>query len=394
MSACPADRRDRLPRHGGARAAARAHRPRGPLRRPRADDAAAEARLDGVLATLYGDPSPYRGRVTARSRGDLTGRIDAPDAQSTSSATAPRRSRSTSRSSEARAINVEGTRAMLALARAVGARRFVHVSTAYVAGTHTRPLHRGHARRPSSATPTSRRSARRSGSSAPSSDGMEVAIARPSIVMGESGTGWTPAFNVLYWPLRAFARGLFEPVPALPDGRVDVVPVDYVADGIAKLIENRRHRHVQPRRRGATPRRSTSSPTLACAHFDRRGRRTRRPAARRAPLPTSTAPSTCRTSTWRSCSTTRARASSSGCSAPKLRAYFDTCMDYATIARSGASAARRATQARGTYAASSVGRAPARACRSSAAGAGERSTTTAIANAATRNPTATPNASV
>ena len=56
--------------------------------------------------------------------------------------------------------------------------------------------------------------------------------------MGESGSGWTPAFNVLYWPLRAFARGLFEQVPALPEGRVDVVPVDYVADGIAKLIDS------------------------------------------------------------------------------------------------------------------------------------------------------------
>ena len=53
---------------------------------------------------------------------------------------------------------------------------------------------------------------------------MEVAIARPSIVVGESGTGWTPAFNVLYWPLRAFARGLFDTIPARPDGRVDVVP--------------------------------------------------------------------------------------------------------------------------------------------------------------------------
>src|SRR3712207_4407008 len=55
--------------------------------------------------------------------------------------------------------------------------------------------------------------------------------------MGESDSGWTPAFNVLYWPLRAFARGLFDQVPALPGGRVDVVPVDYVADGIAKLID-------------------------------------------------------------------------------------------------------------------------------------------------------------
>ena len=55
--------------------------------------------------------------------------------------------------------------------------------------------------------------------------------------MGESDSGWTPAFNVLYWPLRAFSRGLFEHVPALADGRVDVVPVDYVADGIVHLLD-------------------------------------------------------------------------------------------------------------------------------------------------------------
>jgi long-chain acyl-CoA synthetase len=57
--------------------------------------------------------------------------------------------------------------------------------------------------------------------------------------MGESDTGWTPAFNVLYWPLRAFARGLFGDVPALPDARVDVVPVDYVADALVHLLARR-----------------------------------------------------------------------------------------------------------------------------------------------------------
>ena len=63
------------------------------------------------------------------------------------------------------------------------------------------------------------------------------AVARPSIVMGESDSGWTPAFNVLYWPLRAFSRGLFQRVPALAEGRVDVVPVDYVADAIVCLLD-------------------------------------------------------------------------------------------------------------------------------------------------------------
>jgi nucleoside-diphosphate-sugar epimerase len=55
--------------------------------------------------------------------------------------------------------------------------------------------------------------------------------------MGESDTGWTPAFNVLYWPLRAFSRGLFAEIPALPRAHVDVVPVDYVADALVHLLD-------------------------------------------------------------------------------------------------------------------------------------------------------------
>jgi long-chain acyl-CoA synthetase len=57
--------------------------------------------------------------------------------------------------------------------------------------------------------------------------------------MGDAVTGWTPAFNVLYWPVRAFLRGLFDVVPALPHGRVDVVTVDYVAGAILALLDGR-----------------------------------------------------------------------------------------------------------------------------------------------------------
>ena len=124
---------------------------------------------------------------------------------------------------------------MLELARAAGARRFVHVSTAYVAGTHTGRF--GEDMLGTEFRNTYEQTKCEAERVVGAVTDMDVAIARPSIVMGESDTGWTPAFNVLYWPLRAFARGLFEQVPALPDGRVDVVPVDYVADGIAKLIE-------------------------------------------------------------------------------------------------------------------------------------------------------------
>ena len=89
---------------------------------------------------------------------------------------------------------------------------------------------------------------------------LDPVIARPSIVMGESGSGWTPAFNVLYWPIRAFSRGLFESVPARPEALVDVVPVDYVADALVHLLEDtvvlgRR----EPGVAAARPARSTTS---------------------------------------------------------------------------------------------------------------------------------------
>ena len=63
------------------------------------------------------------------------------------------------------------------------------------------------------------------------------AIARPSIVMGESDTGWTPG---LQRPLLAAARVLARAVrrdPGAADGRVDVVPVDYVADALVHLLD-------------------------------------------------------------------------------------------------------------------------------------------------------------
>ncbi len=65
---------------------------------------------------------------------------------------------------------------------------------------------------------------------------LPTAILRPSVIVGDSVTGWTPAFNVIYWPLQAFARGLFPTVPGDPDARLDIVPVDAVADALLELV--------------------------------------------------------------------------------------------------------------------------------------------------------------
>jgi long-chain acyl-CoA synthetase len=66
---------------------------------------------------------------------------------------------------------------------------------------------------------------------------LPASIARPSIVVGDSASGWTSSFNVVYFPLQAFARGLTAAVPADPEAIVDIVPVDYVADGIIAALD-------------------------------------------------------------------------------------------------------------------------------------------------------------
>ena len=151
------------------------------------------------------------------------------------------------------------------------------------------------------------------------------AIARPSIVDGRVATrGWTPAFNVLYWPLRAFARGLFDEVPALPDGRVDIVPVDYVADALVHLLD-RREAGVFNLVAGRDAATVDELAELACDALRPAAaavRRAGRPAARR---PTSTAPSTCPYFDMEVVfDDTRARAvlGRRASSAPPLRDYF------------------------------------------------------------------------
>lgn len=298
----------------------------------RADgDDAADTRLEDVLGKLYRDPAPYRERVRALP-GDLTSGIPAPDVEIDVVCHCAASIAFDLELDEAREINVDGTRTVLELARAAGVRRFVHVSTAYVSGTYSGEFTEDMLGTEFRNTyeQTKCEAERFVGEVS----GMEVAIARPSIVMGESDTGWTPAFNVLYWPLRAFSRGLFAQIPAKPDGRVDVVPVDYVADGIFKLVESDAtgtFNFVS----GAAASTCEELADLACAHFDR-------------PRPpfVDTGESAGAAADEHGAvylpyfdmevvfDDTRTR-ELLGIQAPKMRSYFDTLMDYADAAKWG-----------------------------------------------------------
>jgi long-chain acyl-CoA synthetase len=130
----------------------------------------------------------------------------------------------------ARRINVDGTRNVVQLAERAGA-RYIHVSTAFVAGRH-----RGLFQEQQGATGQTFRNTyeqtKLEAERVVAETEVDAVVLRPSIVVGEASTGWTSSFNVLYWPLRAYSRGLLPAVPARAEARVDVVPVDYVADAI------------------------------------------------------------------------------------------------------------------------------------------------------------------
>ena len=139
---------------------------------------------------------------------------------------------------ESREVNVEGTRRMLQFARTCPRlERFSYVSTAYVAGEPERVFREDQLAVGQSFRNAYERSkfeaelaVRREGA------GLPLQIFRPSIVVGDSRTGRTSSFNVLYGPLKAYARGKVPAIPARRDSPVDIVPVDYVADRVHELV--------------------------------------------------------------------------------------------------------------------------------------------------------------
>jgi thioester reductase-like protein len=212
-------------------------------------DRGARARVEAVLGELFGPRAieyadrvqAFRAELTAPKLGLSERRFQAlarcastiVHGAASVSFTLPLRT--------AREINADGTRRVLELAEQAAAAgsldRYAHISTAYVAGTHRgrffesdldvgQDFHNTYEQSKYEAEQLVR------------SSGVPFTILRPSIVVGDRTSGWTAAFNVLYWPLKALARGLFEAVPASPSTPVDVVSIDYVADAIHALCES------------------------------------------------------------------------------------------------------------------------------------------------------------
>ncbi|MBI9049188.1 MAG: SDR family oxidoreductase [Anaerolineaceae bacterium] len=139
-----------------------------------------------------------------------------------------------------RIINVEGTRYVLELAQAAhadhGLQRFAHVSTAYVAGAHSGII-------------LEEPPKNQFGFSSPyeqskyeaelliwqAKKDLPVTIFRPGMIVGDSKNGRIKSFNTLYYPLRLYLTEKLSIAPANPKMRVNLVPVDYVAEAISRL---------------------------------------------------------------------------------------------------------------------------------------------------------------
>ena len=143
--------------------------------------------------------------------------------------------------SVAQRINIGGTEQVLRLAKQanrspLNSVRLNHISTAYVAGN-------SHAIVQPSTLDLSlsfRNAYERTKAEAEAlvrdaSQDISTCIFRPSIIVGDSVTGETSAFNVIYIPAKLIVKGFFLRFPALPHIPFDVVPVDYVADAIVYL---------------------------------------------------------------------------------------------------------------------------------------------------------------
>lgn len=147
---------------------------------------------------------------------------------------------------EAIATNVEGARRVGELAARIhreggGLRRVLHVSTAYASGRVRGSVQAGHLppddpalfrntyeRTKAMSERVMREHAARAG--------FPLTVVRPSIVVGDSQSGWTSNWNVLYFPMRLVA---WRKTPFLSCGRsalLDCVPVDYVADATLALL--------------------------------------------------------------------------------------------------------------------------------------------------------------
>ncbi|MBR6196095.1 MAG: AMP-binding protein [Bacteroidaceae bacterium] len=139
---------------------------------------------------------------------------------------------------ELRTMNIEGTRNMILMAdKMPQLKRFVYISTAYVAG-------RSRGRIMENAPLPSRFNSHYEQSKAEAErmvreTTLPITICRPGMIVGNSQTGRTINFNTIYYVLKQMLQGKMKFLPVSRSQTVNVAPVDYVARLVVELSMNK-----------------------------------------------------------------------------------------------------------------------------------------------------------
>jgi nucleoside-diphosphate-sugar epimerase len=137
--------------------------------------------------------------------------------------------------SDYRAVNVEGTRHALALAEA-GGMAYLHIGTAYVCGTRDGVV-REDDPLPESGFANGYEASKAAGERLVRASGLRWAVARPSIVLGDSASGAIRQFDTTYAAFKLIAEGRVRAMPATTGATLDFVPIDHVAQSVVAIAE-------------------------------------------------------------------------------------------------------------------------------------------------------------
>ncbi|MBX2990522.1 MAG: SDR family oxidoreductase [Bacteroidetes bacterium] len=142
---------------------------------------------------------------------------------------------------EARALNCGGTKRLLSIAHMAAERgrleRFVYIGSSSVSGQRGGHIYEDELEMGQKFFNTYEQSKNESERIVRNNfDKIPCTVFRPSIIIGDSRTGKTSSFNVIYIPLRLVQKGLLTYVPGTPDTLMDLVPIDWVDDAMVHIL--------------------------------------------------------------------------------------------------------------------------------------------------------------
>ncbi|MBI5679721.1 MAG: AMP-binding protein [Methanobacterium sp.] len=139
---------------------------------------------------------------------------------------------------ELQKTNVQGTQNVLKLAQLAhkdhGLKRFSHLSTAYVAGGKMGIVSENSLTSEYGFLSNYEKTKFESEIEVKKAE-FDTSIFRPSMIVGDSSTGYIKTFNTVYVPLKLYLNGQLKLIPVSKSMKINLVPVDYVADAVVKL---------------------------------------------------------------------------------------------------------------------------------------------------------------